>query len=116
MLFTLHQDVTLPSGATGATLSWKNRLQWNFFVGTQIQPRTYEVQLRDPNTDAVLQTLFSFDTGIADGLGDSGWTSHIVDVSSYLGTTVRLWFQESIPEAFTGPGQFELDDVRLRSE
>jgi hypothetical protein len=113
MLFTLYQDVTLRSGATSATLSWKNRLQWNFLVGTQTQPRTYEVQLRDPNTDAVLQTLFLFDTGIADGLGDSGWTSHSVDVSAYLGTTVRLWFQESIPEAFTGPGQFELDAVSL---
>jgi hypothetical protein len=114
MFFTLYQDVTLRSGATSATLSWKNRLQWNYLLFTQTLPRTYEVQIRDPNTDAVLQTLFSFNTGIAPGLGDSGWTTHSVNVSPFIGTTVRIWFQESIPEAFTGPGQFELDAVSLK--
>jgi hypothetical protein len=114
MFFTLYQDVQLRPGASSATLGWKNRLQWNYLVGTQTQPRTYEVQIRDPNTDAVLQTLFSYDTGIAPGLGDTGWTSYSVDVSPYIGTTIRIGFQEFIPEAFTGPGQFELDAVTLK--
>jgi hypothetical protein len=113
MFFMLYHDVKLPSGATKATLSWKNRLQWNYFLGTQTQPRTYEVQIRDPDTDALLQTLFALDTGIAPGLGDSGWTSHSADVSSYIGATIRIVFQEFVPELFTGPGQFELDAVLL---
>jgi hypothetical protein len=88
-------------------------MQWNFFVATQTEPRLYEVQLRDPVTDAVLETIHSADTGIADGLGDTGWVSHSNDVSNYIGQKVRIVFVEYIPEAFTGPGQYELDAVRL---
>jgi hypothetical protein len=113
MHFLLYQDVTIRAGATSATLEWKDRMQWNFFVATQTEPRLYEVQLRDPVTDAVLETIHSADTGIADGLGDTGWVSHSNDVSNYIGQKVRIVFVEYIPEAFTGPGQYELDAVRL---
>jgi len=113
MLYLLYQDVTIRAGATSATLQWKDRVQWNFFVGTQTQPRVYEVQVRNATTDAVLQTIFSTDSGIADGLGDSGWVSHSTDLSAYIGSKVRIVFVESIPESFTGPGQYELDAVQL---
>ena len=69
--------------------------------------------MRDPVSDAVLKTLYSFDTGIAPGLGDSGWNSHSADISEFIGSTIQLHFLESIPETFTGPGQFEIDAVQL---
>lgn len=113
MTFTMHQDVAIRAGASSAVLEWKDRVQWNFLVGTQTLPRRYEVQVRNPATDAVLQTLFTFSTGIAPGLGDSGWTSHSANLSAYIGSTVRIYFVETIPEPFTGPGQIEFDAVRL---
>src|SRR5262245_45831677 len=114
MQFLLYQDVKIPAGTTQAVLSWKDRVQWNFLVGTQTQQQTYEVQVRDPVSNAVLQTLHGFNTGIADGLGDTGWQSHSADLSAFIGQTIRIWFEETIPESFTGPGQFELDAVSLK--
>jgi hypothetical protein len=81
-------------------------------TGTATQPRTYEVQLRDTG-NAALATLYSFSTGTAHVLGDSGWQRHSVDVSTYAASTIRLFYGESIPETFTDPGQFELDAVSL---
>jgi hypothetical protein len=37
-------------------------------------------------------------------------------ISSYVGQTVGLYFDQEIPETFAGPGQFELDDVRVRTQ
>jgi len=114
MQFLLYQDITIPAGSTQMVLNWKDRVQWNFFVGIQTQQRTYAVQVRDPVSNAVLQTLHVFNTGIADGLGDTGWQSHSADLSAFIGQTIRIWFEETIPEPFTGPGQFELDAVSLK--
>lgn len=44
-----------------------------------------------------------FDTGLLHGS---------VDLSAFVGQTVSLTFEWNIPERFTGPGFFQLDDVR----
>ena len=116
MQFIMFQDALIPASASTATLEWQDRAQWNYLVGTQTLERVYEVQLRDPITDAVLATLHSFSTGIDPGLGDSGWLTHAVDVSAFIGSAVRVQFQADIPEPFTGPGQLEIDGVRLRAQ
>ena len=115
MSFALYQDVTIP-GSTTALLSWTHRAQWDFaLVGTATQPRLFEVQLRDPGTNAVLDTLYSFSTGTARVVGDTGWISAAADLSAFAGSSVRVYFLESIPESFTGPGQLEIDAVSLRT-
>ena len=113
-VYTLHQDITIPPFLTAAALlKWKDRVQWNFLLtSTATQARLYNVQIRD-TSGAVLATIHSFSTGTAHTVGDTGWQAHSVDVSAYAGKTIRLWFQENIPENFTGPGQFELDAVSL---
>ena len=116
--FIMHQDVTLPANAT-ATLSWLERIQWDFTLGsTALSSRTHEVELRDPTTDALLETLYSFSTGTQaqNPSGDTGWTSQSVDVSSHAGSTVRLVFRQFIPEPQTGPGQIEFDDIKIDAE
>jgi hypothetical protein len=70
------------------------------------------VQVRD-NAGNVLATLFTLSTGTALVIGDSGWQTHNADLTAFAGSTIRLWFQENIPEFFTGPAQFELDAVSL---
>lgn len=112
--YTLYQDVNVPQFlASPAVLKWKDRVQWNFaLTNTATMPRTYAVQLRDLN-GAILATLYSFSTGTALVIGDTGWQTHTVDISAYAGSTIRLWFEETIPESFTGPGQLEVDAVSL---
>ena len=70
------------------------------------------VQVRD-TAGNVLTTLFTFSTGTAHVIGNSGWQTHNADVTAFADSTIRLWFQEDIPQSFTGPAQYELDAVSL---
>ena len=115
MEFQLFQDVTIPSGAT-AQLDWMDRIQWNFQLGgTATLPRLYDVEVRDPNTNAILTTLHSFSTGTQseNPTGDTTWLTHTADLSAFAGQTVRIFFNETIPQRATGPAQFEVDAIRL---
>ncbi len=113
MQYTMTQDVALPSG-TALSLTWKDRLQWNFqLTSSATQPRTYEVEVLNPGNNAVLATLYSFSTGTAHVIGNTGWQTHTADLSAFAGTTVRLRFREDIPQNFTGPGQAEFDAISL---
>jgi hypothetical protein len=113
MQYTMTQDVALPAGAA-LSLTWKDRLQWNFqLTGTATQPRTYEVEVLNPGTNAVLATLYSFSTGIDHVIGNTGWQTHTADLSAFAGSTVRLRFREDIPQNFTGPAQAEFDAIAL---
>ncbi|MCR9200559.1 MAG: PKD domain-containing protein [Planctomycetaceae bacterium] len=113
--FQLYQDVLIPTNGE-ATLQWQDRLQWNFDPGRfASEPRTYNVQIRDPQTNAVLASLYSFSTGTQSQtpVGDTGWQTHSADVTAFAGQNVRIYFVDAVPQAFTGPGQFELDGVSL---
>jgi hypothetical protein len=113
MSFLLYQDVFIPE-AGDATLSWQQRLQWDFaLTGAATLPRSLSVALLDPLTSAVLATLFTFSTGTGLVVGDTGWATHVHDVSAYAGQTVRLLFAEFVPESFTGPGQAEFDAISI---
>lgn len=112
MTFSMYQDVSIPQcSAITPKLSWQDRLQWNFNLGLAKVSKTYSVSLAHPLGLPV--TLYSFSTGTALVLGDSGWQTHSVDVTPLLGMTVRLSFEEAIPEQYTGPGQVEIDAVSL---
>jgi hypothetical protein len=116
MEFLLYQDVTIPAGFSNATLRWQERIQWNFTLGGFASlPRLYDVEVRDPATNSVLATLLSFSTGdgTTNPTGDTGWQSHSADLSSFAGSTVRVFFREQIPEPATGPAQLEIDGVTL---
>ncbi len=115
MEYQMYQDVSIPAG-NAATLSWLDRVQWNFTLGgTATQPRLYDVEVRDPNTNAILDTVYSFSTGTQaqNPTGNTNWQSHSADLSAYAGQTVRIFFREQIPESGTGPGQIEFDGISL---
>ncbi len=116
MEFVLYQDIPPLSGQAPATLTWQERVQWNYLLapGAQTLPRVYAVELRDPANDAVLRVLHSADTGLDPVRGDTGWVLRSADVSDFLGRAIRIVFVQSIPDCFTGPGQYEVDAVSLR--
>ena len=111
MQYTMYQDFSLPAGSS-PLLSWKDRVQWNFYVPTP-QARIYEVRVLDPATNVLLATLRSFTTPATPGLGDTGWLSHSVSLNAFAGQAIRLQFWENIPQSFTGPGQIEFDAIQL---
>jgi subtilisin family serine protease len=115
MEFTMFQDVTIPAD-TSPTLSWKDRIQWNFTLGGPATlPRTREVLIVDPSTNDVLQQVSVFSTGTQaeNPIGDTGWRSHSADLSAFAGSTVRLLFRETVPQSGTGPGQAEFDAISI---
>ncbi|MEZ6069156.1 MAG: DVUA0089 family protein [Pirellulales bacterium] len=116
MTFTMSQDIVIPAAAPAALLQWQDRVQWNFQLGdVATEPRTYDVQVRDPATNALIETIYSFSTSTQDvnPTGDTGWLSHAVDLSAYIGSTIRLQFEEYIPQSSTGPAQIEFDAISL---
>jgi hypothetical protein len=111
---TLAQNLTLPDPVPGL-LRWSDRIQWDFtqWGNFASQPRRYDVELREPFTNALLANLHSFATGTqaTTPTGNTGWQQHAADLSAFAGSTVRLVFRQTIAEVYTGPGQFELDRV-----
>jgi hypothetical protein len=109
----LYQDVTIPAGAT-ATLTWDENIDYDmmsFCAGCL--DRLYEVQVRDLS-GTVLETLQTV-IGVGGTIeADNAWESLSADLSAYAGQDVRITFWQNIPEAFTGPGKFALDNVVLQ--
>lgn len=89
MKFILYWDVKVPLClGTAAVLRWKDRVQWNFaLTGTA---RTYTVQVRDAT--GAPATIYSFSTGTARVIGDTGWQSHSANLLPYAGSMIRIWF------------------------
>jgi hypothetical protein len=61
----------------------------------------------------VLATPYTYTTQPGIGLVDTGWQPHTADLSAFSGQTVKLVFDETIPENFTGPAQAELDAISV---
>jgi hypothetical protein len=106
--YTLSQTISIP--ATTATLAWKDRLQ--YIVFSSAEPRLLEVKVLNASTDATLATVYSYTTDVGARV-DTGWQDHSADLSAFAGQTVKLVFDETIPQTFTGPGQIELDAISV---
>jgi hypothetical protein len=113
--FQLAQEVSIPADATTVTLTWKDRGQWNFFAPEPIQPRTALVAILEPAPPFNLLALPDYRTTgtVPTGPVDWGWREVAFDLSGFAGQTVLLYFEQFIPEDFTGPGQFEIDGVSI---
>ncbi len=102
--FVLSQVVTLAAGT--ATLTWFDSA-WASYSGTQ---RTLEVQVRNASGTTVLGIPYTYTLPFS---ASTGWVSHTVDLSAYTGQTIQLAFVQTVPENFTGPAGFGIDDISL---
>ncbi len=104
--FTLSQNVTIPSGAS-ATLSWEDDVRASYGGAS----RTLEVDIQNASGSTTLATVYSYT--VPQGFVDTGWVQHSVDLSTFAGQTVKVAFVETVPESFTGPAEYNLDNVSL---
>jgi hypothetical protein len=104
----LWQDVAIPSGST-ATLTFDWRIAW-YVCGT---PRTFDVVVEPSGGGAALLSTNILTTDSACAPVDPGPMSASVDLSAFSGMAIRVKLVETVPENFTGPGQFEVDNVSL---
>ena len=84
--FYMYQDVSIPSNATSATLSWAHRVR-NFYTAFS-SSQQFRVELLDTNNN-VLAVAFTTQPG--DPLLDN-WVQKSYDVTSFAGQKLRVTF------------------------
>ena len=85
MDFTMFQDVVVPSAGE---LTFQYRAQWDFSLGgTANIGRDFFVEVLDPGTSVLLDTVFAFNTGdqSTNPTGDTGWLTETADLSAFSG-------------------------------
>ncbi len=102
------QDLSLPPGS--GDLIFDYRGGWDLTFGGVID-RTFRVDIEPIGGGAALQTDTILTALQGTTVLDTGSLEGLVDVSSHAGSDVRISFEWDIPEDFTGPGFFELDNV-----
>lgn len=109
---TMYQDVTLPA-MMSIRLTFQFRINWNI-PNPAHQARIFKVQVRDTSNN-VLQDVYTFIANSGIPNQTTGWRTEEHNLSQYAGQTIRLYFLEEIPQSFTGPGQMEIDGVKLEA-
>lgn len=96
----------------GDTHAFDDRAAWDLTFGATL-PREFGVTISEIGGGPVLDSMvfLTLDPGSVNL--DTGQLSGTMDMSAFLGDTVSITLSWSIPETFTGPAQFDLDNVRL---
>lgn len=105
----IAQQFTLPGSIASATLSFFDSVRMN--IGGQ--PRTFRIDLYDATNTVFLDNLFSQSFQNV----NQGWVFNTADVTNDLldnaGQTVTLRISNIIPQSFTGPAGFGIDNISL---
>jgi hypothetical protein len=114
---TLTQSFSIPLGSNTASVTWADALGfgsgWTFPLA-----RVYSVNLLNGSGGLVANLLTESFTNQTGGILQN-WTTHTSDISSYLpllsGNTAEIQFNLYVPQSFTGPGVFALDQVSVNA-
>lgn len=112
---TISQDVLITAGLT--PLSFDYRIGWDYALGAApTLDRTFDFVVRAAGGGAALQTTTVF-TAPATTLAnlDTGSLTESIDLTPFIGQTVQLSFELNVPEASTGPGYLQLDNITCPS-
>jgi hypothetical protein len=107
----LSQDVTVPAG--GGTLNFDYRAAWDLASFGATLDRRFEVHVEPSGGGGALQTDVILTAPAFDLTPDTGDLEGIVDLSAFAGQAIRVNFVWVIPESFSGPGFFQLDNVSI---
>jgi hypothetical protein len=111
---TMIQDIVLDSSA--AVLHFDYRAAWDLINYGATIPRTFVVNLEPSGGGEVIQsdTILVADPFGNNLVEDTGNLHGIVLLNSLPDTTIRVIFEWYIPETFTGPAFFQLDNVFIQ--
>ena len=112
----VFQDVTLV--ATADNLTFDYRAGWDYGVVGCIatQDRIFRVHVEPSGGGPPLQTTVVFTAPVTTCTNlDTGNLVGTVDISPFVNQAIRIVFEWFIPESFTGPGFFQLDNVLVHS-
>lgn len=104
------QDVSLPPGADTLTFDYRAAYQLTF--GANLD-REFRVEVQPSGGGAALASEVILVAVAGDTVTDTGALNGAVDVSAFANQAVRVAFVLDVPEGFTGPAFFQLDNVAL---
>jgi hypothetical protein len=106
----LGQDVHLPTRSKELTFDYRAAYEYWGVVA-----RTFTVTIEPAGGGAPLQTTLIYESILPSPVPaiDTGNLTGSVDVSHFGGQSVRISFNWYIPENYTGPGSFQLDNVAV---
>ena len=108
------QDLTVPRGTPVLTFDYRAGWDMVTFPGSTL-PRTFEVHVEPAGGGPPLLTQLILTAPPATMTLDTGDQRGVLNLSAFAGQRVRLVFQWNIPEMFTGPGHFQLDNVHIKA-
>ena len=104
--------MTLPAGAT--TVEFDYRAGWNLnhpMAAVPTMAKTFVVEVEPTGGGPALQSTTVLTAMPGTVTLDTGALGETVDISAFAGQSVRLSFEWFVPESFTGPAFFQLDNV-----
>jgi hypothetical protein len=106
------QDISVPAGSPYLTFDY--RVGWDMldYPGSTIG-RTLTVTVQPSGGGATLASNLELTAIPGTKNLDTGSMTTAVDLSAFAGTNIRVCFDANIPQVFTGPAFFEVDNVRL---
>lgn len=111
---TISQAFSLTGNFNKASVTWSDALGfgagWSYPVA-----REYTVSLLNSKGIVVANLMTE---SFAKGGVLQGWTQHTTDISAFLpglGNSASLRFNLHVPQSFTGPAVFGLDDVSVNA-
>ncbi len=109
---SVAQDVLLPSGPAVLTFDYRAAWDMSNYSGSTL-PRKFAVSLQPSGGGAPLHTFTLLTAAPGTVNPDTGPLSGSLDISAYSGRSLRVSFDATVPEFFTGPGFLQLDNVVL---
>ena len=109
----IAQDVTIPANITDASLTFDYRLGFDLLNFGALLDRVFEVTINEPGGGGNLASFEVFTAPAGTFEPDTGNLSETIDLLAFAGQTVQVAFDTFIPEFFTGPAGFQLDNVML---
>lgn len=110
----LAQEMILDATATNLTFDY--RAGWDMVPYGATQNRTAVVEIQPAGGGAALASTVYLTANAGTNVNDTGPLSGSIDVSAFAGRHVRIAFIWNIPENFTGPALFQLDNVSVAGQ
>lgn len=117
--FTIEQDIALTADPiVSATLGWQHSVNWT--MRSDAESRVFSLFFLDAADDLIGEVFSLVIDPSQQNTGSIDWTDNNLDVTGLLGSrggqTVTLVANVFIPQIFTGPAGFGLDEVTLEIE
>ncbi|MDB4089628.1 hypothetical protein N9544_08430, partial [Flavobacteriales bacterium] len=109
--YYIQQTISIPSVVTSANLSWLEDYRFSIMSGID---RIFTIDLYDASGSTFVQNIY---TQNFSNQNKGGWGTQTIDpttiLQSYLGQNLTLRVNAYVPESFSGPAGFSIDDISL---